>query len=403
MGEPAAIQTDIAEAFDFLFDPPLGEVRYRVAYGGRYGAKSWSFARALLLHGACQPLRALCTREFQTSVRDSVHRLLSDQIHELGLDAHYTVERSRIYGANGTEFFFLGLKRNPHAIKSLEGVNICWVEEAEAVTDESWRILIPTIRAEGSEIWVTFNPAQADDPTFKRFIATERDDAIVRKVTWEDNPWITEAIRDEERWLRVHDPEAHAHVWGGEPWMRSEAQVLSGMYEVDDFTPESHWDGPYFGADWGFARDPTVLVKLWIADKRLWIEEEQRGIGWSMDEIDRRFRRIDDADKYVIRGDAARPETIHELQRRGLRVEAAAKWPGSVEEGVEHLRGYDKIMIHSRCKGLIQEARLWRYKTDARTGDVLPKLQDGNDHGWDAVRYALAPMIRKRPRLEVLA
>lgn len=399
-----AATVELPDAFGFLFDPPLGGLRYRVVHGGRGSAKSWSLARALLLHGVSRPLRILCAREYQSSIRDSVHRLLEDQIDALGLGGFFTIEKSRIYAANGSEFFFLGIKRDPHTVKSMEGIDICWVEEAEAVSEESWRVLIPTIRTEGSEIWVSFNPALPDDPTYRRFVSDPppEDRAIIRRVDWSDNPWLPETLRLEREDLLRRDPEAHAHVWGGQPWMRSDAQVLAGKYRVAEFDPGDYWGDPLYGADWGFAQDPTVLVRCWIADSRLWIDYDERGIGWSMDEIDRRFRRVPGAADHKIRGDAARPETINELKQRGLDVIAAAKWAGSVEDGVEHLRSYEEIVIHPRCKGLIEEARLYRYKTDARTGDVLPKILDAHNHGWDAVRYALAPIIRKRRQIKVV-
>lgn len=394
---PATCELSIPEAFLDLLEPPLGGVRYRVYYGGRGSAKSWSVARALLVHGAKDPLRILCAREYQMSIRDSVHRLLDDQIHQLGLSARYAVERTRIYGVNGTEFLFHGVKRDPHTIKSMEGIDICWIEEAEAVSEESWRIIIPTIRAEGSEIWATFNPALPDDPTYRRFVSEPPENgAIIRKVSWRDNPFISATLRQERDDLLRRDPEAEAHVWGGEPWFRSDHQILSGRYRVEAFEPQDHWGDPLYGADWGFARDPTVLIRLWLTDSRLWIEYDERGVGWSMAEIARRFRRVPGAENCVIRGDCARPETINELCALGLRVKPAAKWPGSVQDGIEHLRGYEEIVIHPRCRGIAQEARLWRYKTDPRTGDVLPRVQDGNEHGWDAVRYALEPMIRAK-------
>ena len=399
MGE--RLRAEIPEKLRFLFDPPLGGLRYRVAYGGRGSAKSWSFARALLIHGARQPLRIGCFREYQASIRDSVHQLLADQAAMIGLDGFYQIQQSAITGANGTQFLFSGLKRDPHKLKSLERINIAWVEEAEAVSEESWSVLIPTIRAEGSEIWVSFNPAQADDPTWQRFVEDPPPRSVVEKIGYLDNPWLPDVLREEAEILRRRDPEAYAYIWGGEPWKRSDAEVLAGRWRVDEFTPSDEWHGPYFGADWGFAKDPSVLIRCWVADSRLWVDYDERGVGWNMDQLALHFARVPGAEKHLIRGDAARPETINELRRRGFRVEAAPKWPGSVEEGVEYLRGFEEIVIHPRCKGLIPEARLWRYKVDARTGDVLPKLVDGNDHGWDATRYALAPLIKHPKQVQV--
>ena len=386
----------IPEAFAFLFDPPLGDTRYRVAYGGRGSAKSWQFARAALIHGAERVLRVLCAREYQTSIKDSVHKLLEDQIGVMGLDGFYGVQKTSIIGANGTEFLFKGLRRDVAEIKSTEGIDIAWIEEAEAVSDASWQALIPTVRKPGSELWITFNPALATDPTYKRFIAEPPTRSIVRQVGYRDNPWLPEVLREEAAELHVRDPEAYAHVWGGEPWMRSDAEVLAGKWKVEEFEPERFWNGPYFGADWGFAKDPTVLVKCWVFDSVLYVEHEQGGIQWDYDECKRRFLEIPGAMEHTVRADSARPESINEMRRRGFRMEAAPKWSGSVEDGIGHLRSYKHIVIHPRCKGAITEARLWRYKTDTKSGDVLPKLAEGNEHRWDAVRYAIAPLIKSR-------
>lgn len=401
MSSPLVLE--IPAAFDFLFDPPLGEARYRGAYGGRGKGASWSFARALLTHGAAQPLRILCAREFMSSLRDSVHQLLTDQIELMRLGRFYRVQETGIYGVNGTEFLFKGLKRDINQIKSLERINIAWIEEAHSVSENSWKVLTPTIREPGSEIWVTWNPALETDPTHQRLVVRPPPRSIIRKVGYLDNPWLPDVLDEEQRELAKNDPEAHAHIWGGELWTRSDAEVLAGKWRVEEFTPEKHWQGPYFGGDYGFARDPAMLVKLWLADNRLYLEYEAGGVQLDMDQLYRAWSAVPDASKYTIRADAARPETTNELRRRGLRVESAPKWSGSVEDGIEHLRSYEAIVIHPRCKVAIQEARLWRYKTDARTGDVLPALQDGNEHVWDASRYALAPLIKQgsRPRFSV--
>lgn len=395
---PQAEETtvEIPEALAYFLEPALGAVRYRVAYGGRGSAKSWTIARALLLRGVEQPLRILCAREFQASIRDSVHRLLADQVQVLGLDEFYQVGQAAIVGANGTEFLFKGLRRDVAEVKSTEGIDLCWVEEAEAVSDTSWEVLIPTVRKAASEIWVSFNPALASDPTYRRFVERPPERGLVRHVCYTDNPWVPAVLRDEAASLRQRDPEAYAHVWGGQPWSRSDAQVLAGKWCVLDFTPATHWQGPYYGADWGFAQDPTVLLRLWIADRRLYVEYEAGGVQLDLDATGRAFDAVPGSREHVIRADSARPETIHEMVRRGFRVQPAPKWDGSVKDGIEHLRGYEQIVIHPRCARAQQEARLYRYKADPRTGDVLPKLHEGYDHTWDAARYALSPLIRQR-------
>jgi phage terminase large subunit len=207
------VQPDIEfpDALQFLFEP----ARYKVPYGGRGGAKSWGIARALLIIGAQRPLRILCAREFQSSIADSVHKLLSDQIDELGLGNFYTPEKATIYGANGTEFRFAGIRTNIRTIKSFEGIDICWVEEAVNVSRASWMTLIPTIRKDGSEIWVSFNPELESDETFQRFVVKPPADARVVKVGWQDNPWFPETLRLEMEDLRSRSVDDCDHVYGG--------------------------------------------------------------------------------------------------------------------------------------------------------------------------------------------
>ncbi len=196
-----------------LFEPKNS--RYRVLYGGRGASKSHSVARALLCMGVQRVLRILCAREFQTSIRDSVHKLLVDQIYNLGLEGKYEVTQSTIRGINGTEFIFAGIKNNINNLKSIEGIDYCWVEEANNVTDVSWDILIPTIRKENSEIWVTFNPELPTDATYKRFVISPPENAVVQKINWNDNPWFPEVLDLERQSLKGRDFEAYQNVWEG--------------------------------------------------------------------------------------------------------------------------------------------------------------------------------------------
>lgn len=195
----------------FLREP----ARYKVAYGGRGGAKSWAFARQLLIDGYDKPLRILCGREFQSSISDSVHKLLSDQISVLGLDDFYTVEKARIYGANGTDFGFEGLRHNVSRIKSYEGADRAWVEEAKDVSKSSWETLIPTIRKDGSEIWISFNPELETDETYKRFVLKPPPGAKVVKINWSDNEWFPQVLRDEKDLLKERDHDAYLNIWEG--------------------------------------------------------------------------------------------------------------------------------------------------------------------------------------------
>lgn len=195
----------------FLFEPS----RYKVLYGGRGGAKSWGVARALLILAAAKPLKVLCGREIQQSIKDSSHALLKAQIDALGLGDFYTVLATEIRGKNGSEFIFAGLKHNIQSIKSKEGVDICWVEEAQVVSKSSWATLIPTIRKDGSEIWVTFNPELEEDDTYQRFVVRPPTGAQVHKLNYTDNPFFPSALEQERLDLLTRDPVAYQNVWEG--------------------------------------------------------------------------------------------------------------------------------------------------------------------------------------------
>ena len=386
------IRAEFPPKLHFLFDP----YRYKVAFGGRGGAKSWSYARALLILALRKRLRILCARELQVSISDSVHKLLKEQIETMALGSSYVVTQHSIIGRNGSEFLFCGIRSNITKVKSMEGIDICWVEEAERVSEESWSVLIPTIRKSGSEIWVSFNPDAETDPTYARFISNAPPESMVVKIGWQDNPWIsTELIKEKDYSYRV-DPDAADHVWGGKPKRISKSTVLFGKYIVEEFAPQEDWT-PLYGADFGFARDPTVIIKAWVHGRKLYIEHEAYGMGVETVDLPDLFAKVPGAKHHTIRADGARPENISHLRNNGFpKIMACEKWAGSVEDGVSHLRSYEKIIIHPRCRHTVDEAGLWSYKTDRLTGDVLPELVPRHDHCWDSVRYACGPLIKSR-------
>ena len=373
---------------------PANRARYRVAYSGRGAAKSWSFARALILRALVEPVRILCAREFQGSIAESVHKLLSTQIAELRLDPWFTVQRDSITSFRGAEFLFTGLHANISRIKSTERVGIAFVEEAETVSDDSWTVLIPTVRIPGSEVWCSFNPDAETDPTYRRFVTSPPPDALVEFVNWRDNPWLPPELDAERRYLESVDADAAAWIWEGRCRSASSAQVFAGKYAIEEFEP-GDWDGPYLGADWGFAADPSVLVKCWIHDRRLYVEHEAHGVGVDIDATPALFDRVPDARRHTVRADSARPETISYMQRNGYpNVTAVTKWSGSVEDGIAFMRSFEKIIVHPRCEHVIEEMRLYSYKRDRLTGDIKPEPLDAFNHTIDAIRYALAPLIR---------
>lgn len=195
-----------------LYDAPIGSVRWRWTYGGRGGGKSVEIARALVLLGAIEPMIILCAREFQNSINDSVLALLDAEIHSLGLAHFYKVKNNEIEGSNGTRFTFKGLRNNIQSIKSMHGIKICWVEEAQTVSQDSWDILGPTVRANKSEVWVSFNPREATDPTYammERHRADPPDGgAIITCVNYGDNAFFPDVLRHEMEYCKRIDFEA---------------------------------------------------------------------------------------------------------------------------------------------------------------------------------------------------
>ena len=337
----------------------------------------------------------LCAREFQASMADSVHALLSDQVQALGLGQFYEIKRDEIVGRNGTAFTFAGIRRDPKKIKSTEGIDIAWIEEADSISNESLDLLIPTVRKPGSEIWFTFNPDQPDDPVYRRFVATQRDDAIVTKVSYADNPWFPDVLMRELEWDRAHDTDKYLHVWEGEPRRASNAQVFSGRWRIEQFDTPSDAQF-YHGADWGFSQDPTVLVRTFVQDRTLYIDQEAYGVGVPITETPELFDKIPTARRWKIIADSARPETIHHMRVAGFNIVGARKGKGSVEDGIEHIKGYHEIVVHPRCKRTVDELKMYSYKLDRLTGEPTPVLEDKNNHVIDAVRYALEPLMQQR-------
>lgn len=382
--------------------------RFLTFYGGRGGMKSWQIARGCLVRASANPITVLCTREFQNSMDDSVMAVLEEQAKALDVMKYFNFQKSNIYGIGnknrGCKFSFKGLARNINSIKSFEGADLVWNEEAQETSQRSIDKLYPTIRKKGAQIITSFNPDKTEDPIYVRHVLQhDENEQYLCLVNYTDNPWIDEAFVKEAERLRRVDPEAYDHIYKGMCWIRSDAQILNGKWVVEEFEAESYFDGPYYGADWGFANDPLAFVKCWIGPHALWgdnclyIEYEETGIGVELDDIATLFKKVSGAKRHTIRADNSRPETISHVSNKGnLNVVAADKWGGSVEDGIEFLRSFDKIIIHKRCKMTQLEAKLYCYKQDRLTEDVLPVIIDKHNHCMDAIRYALQPLIKKR-------
>jgi phage terminase large subunit len=377
----------IPRAFSGLFKP----ARYKAFYGGRGSGKSHSVASALVLRGAQAPIRWGCYREIQKSIRDSSKRLLDDKIAEHGLGWFYESTDAEIRGRNGTLFLFAGLRSNPDSVKSTEGLDGAWVEEAATVSKASIEILVPTVRKPGSELWFTWNPRHEKDPVNAMFRGAggPPPNSIVRGVNFDENPWFPDVLREDMEWDRRRDPDKYAHIWLGGYQRNSQARVFRNwrVGSRDEFTADP--TRTYrFGADWGFSVDPTVLVRCYIDGRTLYIDREAYKVGCEIDKIPALFDTVGGSRNWTIRADSARPETISYMRRQGFKIVPAIKGAGSVEDGVEFLKSYD-IVVHPDCTHTIDELTLYSYKTDPLTDEVLPVLEDKHNHCLDAGRYAL--------------
>lgn len=404
-----AISLDIATPE--VFAPLLAPARYKGAHGGRGGGKSHFFAGLAVERAVAEPdFRIVCIREFQKSLQYSVKALIEAKIRALDVGDLFEITEKviRRLGGDGLMIFEGMQDHTAESIKSLEAFDVAWVEEAQSLSAKSLQLLRPTIRKDGSELWFSWNPDQPTDPVDSLLRPEDPDrlpaGAVVVPVNYPENPFCPPIIRQEARDMLRTDPEAYQHVYGGGYNARSKAAVLGGKWVVDEFEPAADWDGPYHGADWGFAEDPTTLVRVWLHAGRLYVERESYQVGLELDDTGARWRRdIVGAERYVVRADSARPESISYVKRGGPlavdpfpRLEAAPKWTGSVEDGIKFLRAFERIVIHPSCVWAKQEATLYAYKIDKRTGDVLPDIVDKHNHVWDAVRYALAPLIQAR-------
>lgn len=384
-------RVQLPDAFRFLWAETADDgkpVRYRAAHGGRGSAKSHSFAQALILKAAQKPLRIGCFREIQKSIRDSVKRLLDDKIKASGLESAFVSTDTEIRGKNGSLFIFGGLRTNPDAVKSTEGIDIAAVFEANRVSQRSLDLLIPTVRKEGSELWFEWNPENDTDPVDAMFRGPDGapPGSIVRQVNWTENPFFPDVLKQELEWDRKRDPDKYAHIWMGGYLRNSESRVFKN-WTVEEFERPQ---GTIFrlGADWGFSVDPSVLVRCSIEGNRLYVDYEAWAVGCEIVNLPELFMAVPEAEKWPMTADSARPETISHMQRNGFpKIRAAIKGAKSLEDGVEWLKSFD-IVVHPRCKHLIDELTLYSYKTDPLTGEVLPMLEDKNNHVIDALRYA---------------
>ena len=395
--QQAIAKAEFPQKLSILFDP----ARYKVLYGGRGGAKSWGVARALLIIGARQPTRILCAREFQTSIKDSVHKLLSDQIFSMGLEDFYEITQTAIRGKNGTEFSFAGLKNNVANIKSFEGVDIAWVEEAQTTSKMSWNVLIPTIRKEGSEIWITFNPELETDETYKRFVVNPPENSIVQRVNWSDNPWFPETLRLEKDALYARDREAYNTIWEGVCRQTVDGAIFAKEMQQAEFegritrVPYDPIKPVMAVFDIGWA-DATAVWFLQFIGMETRLIRYYETTQTTMSQILAKMQTFGyvyetlylphDAQNKTL---AANGRSIEEIVRAaGFNVKIIDRTP--ITDSINAARTIFPKCYFDRenCHEGLQCLRHYRYDVNPDTGTFSQKpLHDNYSHGADAFRY----------------
>lgn len=371
--------------------------RYNVLYGGRGSGKSWTVAIFCLVKAMEKKRRILCTREIQRTIKDSVHKLLMDiiQSNEI-MSKYYIIKNDAIIGINGSEFIFKGLRHNPQEIKSTEGIDICWVEEAQSISKQSNDILTPTIRKPGSIIIYTYNPYSKKDVIYTEFIEKQRENVLFIKALYKDNPYLPDVLREEAEYDMKNDYLLYKHKWLGEILQQSNLYVFRDKVYVDEYDYKNNVTIVRYGVDWGFSADATAIVKVVIDEEEniIYIEQEAYALHCDIDKLPTLFSEIDGIHKGMIIADSARPDTIAYMRNKGFTIRGSIKGAKSVYDGIMFLRSFSKIIIHPNCKNAIEEFTNYKYKADKITGEPLNDVQDGNDHTIDATRYAIEDLMR---------
>ena len=419
------VSLDIVPGFLPLYESVYDEkIRNIFMWGGRGGAKSMAMADFLAVMGAQETAKYLNARQVQLSIKDSVHSLIKERIRQNQIKGYSITDKSINNRRTKTSMIFRGLsKQTEDSIKSLFQVLRCWVEEAQSITNQSLKILTPTIRAPNSKLYWTYNRHNADDPVHEYFLShrTKKekmrytapdgkqyywhlhrgDGCIGIEINYDGNPYFPQVLEDERKKAQRTMPvEEYMHIWEGGCRIIGDAIIFNGKFEVKEFdtpsTVEIFENRFFYGADWGFAKDPTVMTRCFIKDQCLYVEYEAHGYHVELDDIPALFDQIPESRKWPSYGDNSRPETISYVARSGFNISAADKWPGSVEDGITYMKSFKKIYIHPRCTNTLFECKHYCYKTDPNTDEILPIIVDKHNHCMDSIRYGLSPYITRQ-------
>ena len=391
-----AIRAEFPPALKAIFEPN----RYKVIYGGRGSSKSWSVARALIIMAAANPIRVLCARETQTSITQSVHKLLKDQIELLGLQSAFNVLETKIIGTNGSEFAFSGIRQQGiNNLKSHEGADYCWIEEAQACSKKSWDVLTPTIRKPGSEIWITFNPELDSDETFKRFVLDPPVDSIVIKCNYTDNEWFTEELENERLECLRRDPEGYKTIWEGQCRPAVEGAIYA--QEITKLLLEKRQGrAPYdpllkvhtvWDLGWNDSMSIAMVQRSGSGEVRVidYIEDSHRTLDSYVDEL--RNKSYNWGTDYIPHDGRSRDfksgkSTEEMLQAFGRSVFVLGR--DDIEEGIKSARMmFGRVWIDEKASALLNQLKRYRRTQNQSTGTFGAPLHDDSSHGADCFRY----------------
>lgn len=391
--------------FSKIFNITTGDLipsRYKFFRGGRGGGKSYCVADLLLdiaFHGwnGNENVRIWCAREFQNSIDDSVLTLLEERSEEL-FPGQFETKNNKFYcKRNGSVFIFSGLARNTVSVcKGKQSIDICWIEEGQAISLRSWQHLVPSVRNEGSEIWITYNPDNEDDVVHREASYGDSDRSIVVDINYYDNPFLPDVLRDEAEHCKLYNPDDYSHIWEGEINLNKREVIFHGRWEVSNFeTPD---DVNYlFGADYGSGgedSDPSTLVRGYIYDSCLYIDYAE--YSWAdIDDLESDiYQKVPFSESSIIRGDSAAKAHRRYLLRQGYKVIGAKKGKDSILNGINYLKGFDRIYLHPRCsKYLIEEFKKYKWKVDS-ADQITNTPIDRYNHGIDSIRYMIEPYMK---------
>ena len=380
---------EIPVEYKRLFDDDWREA---AVYGGRYSLKSHTVARVLLIRARTSKKRIACFREYQNSITESSYQLLVDLIKLYDLNDFRVTEKSIINIINGSDFLFRGLHLNEQNVKSTEGIDIAWVEEAQTVLSSSLEVLTPTVRKPGSQIIYTYNRLLEEDPVHVRLVMEGRPNTLIINANYhiaEKYGWMPQVIKDEIESDKINRPGLYKHKWLGEP-INQEAKIYKDWVVIDEIPHEAKLVGR--GLDFGYSNDPTALIDVYQYNGGFILDERLYRKGLSNKQIADYINNLNEPNTLVI-GDSSEPKSIDELRLYGVNILPAQKGQGSVNQGISYIQ-YQRISYTKRSTNLRKEYVNYLWQTD-KEGKIINVPEQGNDHLLDALRYELEGHARK--------